>query len=59
MRGITKYKSGRCLGAVGLALNVVGSLIWGGEMRGITKYKSGRCLGLRWPPFSSHDATTN
>jgi hypothetical protein len=48
--------------AVGLARDVVGSLIWGGKMIGIEKYRGGgaSALGGRgWPPFSSHDATTN
>jgi hypothetical protein len=49
--------------AIGLALNVVGSLIWGGKMRGIGKYRGGgaSALGhLCWqkknvPFFQKHD----
>jgi hypothetical protein len=36
----------RRLRAVGLALNVVGSLIWGREMKGIEKYRGGGALAL-------------
>ncbi len=36
----------RRLQAVGLALDVVGSLIWGGKMRGIEKYRGGGALAL-------------
>ncbi len=31
----------------------------GGQNERHQKIQRGRCLGLRWPPFSSHDATTN
>ena len=31
----------------------------GGQNERHRKIQTGRCLGLRWPPFSSHDATTN
>jgi hypothetical protein len=31
----------------------------GGQHERHWKIQRGRCLGLRWPPFSSQDATTN
>jgi hypothetical protein len=31
----------------------------GGQNERHQKIQRGQCLGLRWPPFSSHDTTTN
>jgi hypothetical protein len=45
--------------AVGLALDVIVSFSWGGQTERQRQIQRGRCLGLRWPPFSSHEATTN
>ena len=37
--------------AVGVALAVVGLLVWGGLVTFFEKQRGGRGLGLRWPPF--------
>jgi hypothetical protein len=37
--------------AVGVALAVIGLLVWGGLVTLIEKQRGGRGLGLRWPPF--------